>query len=268
MNNNFISTFLAELKNQRKNYFGRLSSIITLLIWPFLSFLTIYYTYQSFDISSLQSYGIHNNDDLIVFITSGMLVYNCFWAMVQGAGQIQYDRKSGTLEAIILSPASKLGFVYGRAFGGIIHNAWMFTFLCLIIFVKYVSFSIELVCLLVLIFLLLAISGTIFGGFITTLFLFSRDTNFIFTLCDYPMNFLSGTSLPLLCLPIYVRICSGLLPTSYLIDLFRKVAIENYTMTFPIIGLCIILSLLVICTNILMKRILEKARENDTYILF
>lgn len=265
---NFIDTFIAEYKNTRKNFFGRFSNIITLLIWPFLSLLTCYFCYKSFDVSELSAYGIHNFDDLLIFIVSGEIVYNCFWAMVQGAGQIQYDRKRGMLETIILSPADKLGFVYGRAFGGIIHNVWMFSILCLFIFLLYIPINIINILKLIGLFIVLIISGTLFGGLITTIFLYSRDTNIIFTLCDRPMNFFSGTSIPILCFPIYLRIISGILPTTYLIEMFRSVTIVGYQTLFPTIGIYIIWIILIIVNKVLLKHVLNKARENNSFILY
>lgn len=265
---NFWDTFVAEYRNTRKNFFGRLSNIITLLVWPFLSLLTCYYCYRSFDVSQLSEYGIHGFDDLFLFIVSGEIVYNCFWAMVQGAGQIQYDRKSGMLETIILSPADKLGFVYGRAFGGMIHNVWMFTVLCIVIFALYVPVSVLTVVKLIVLFGILIVSGTLFGGLITTVFLYSRDINFIFTLCDRPMNFLSGTSIPVLCFPFWLRFVSGIFPTAYLIDTFRSVTLSGYHTLFPFYGIFIIWAVLFVINKLLLERVLKKTRENNSLILY
>lgn len=266
--NNFINTFLAEYKNTRKNFFGRFSNIITLVIWPFLSLLTCYYCYKSFDISQLNAYGIHSFDDLLLFIVSGEIVYNCFWAMVQGAGQIQYDRKSGMLETILLSPCDKLGFVYGRAFGGMIHNVWMFTVLCTFIFAVYMPVTFTQVIKLACLLCLLIVSGTLFGGLVTTVFLYSRDINFIFTLCDRPMHFLSGTGIPILCFPLFLRCVSGIFPTTYLIEMFRSVTIPGYQTLFPAAGIFVICLALFVGNKLLLKRVLNKVRENNSFVLY
>lgn len=265
---NFWTTFIAEYRNTRKNFFGRLSNVITLLVWPFLSLLTCFYCYRSFDVSQLGKYGIHSFNELFLFIVSGEIVYNCFWAMVQGAGQIQYDRKSGMLETIILSPANKLGFVYGRAFGGMIHNVWMFTVACIVIFALYVPFSILTVIKLLVLLCILILSGTLFGGLVTTVFLYSRDINFIFTLCDRPMNFLSGTSIPVLCFPFWLRMVSGIFPTTYLIDMFRSFTLNGYTSMFPFYGILIIWVVLFTVNKVLLREVLNKTRENNSLVLY
>ncbi len=252
----FINVFVAEFKNQRKNFFGRFSSLITLVLWPILSCAISYFTYLSFSITELQEYGITSRNDLFVFLLCGGLVYNSYWSVVQSAGQIRYDRINGTLEKIFLSPADKKAFIYGRSFGGIIFNTWMFTVFTFVIFI-WTHASIEQVFKIVLCYGVLIVSSTIFGGLITLFFLYSRDSNVIFLICDKPMNLLSGTSFPIAALPQVLFCIACIFPSSYCIEIFRKVMFENYVICLDL-KCFIVLHIVIIGVTLILLKLVEE----------
>ena len=263
-----LRTFIAEFLNQRKNYFGKFSAIITLLVWPVLSLATTYYTYKSFPIDGLIRFGIESEEQLLVFLVSGALVYNGFWSMVQGAGQIRYDRKAGTLERIFLSPSSRLGFVYGRAFGGIIFNTWMFMVFSMFLFVNYITVTFGNILLMVALFIMEIIASTIWGGFITTLFLISRDSNIVFLICDRPMNFLSGTSVPVAAFPAPLAAVSCAFTATYCIDYFRRGFLNNYVGRTSIAGFIVLNVVLVVLTSVCLNRIENYNRVTGNWQLY
>ena len=253
---NFINVFIAEAKNQRKNFFGRFSSLITLVLWPILSCAISYFTYLSFSLAELQKYGIYTRNDLFVFLLCGGLVYNSYWSVVQSAGQIRYDRMNGTLEKIFLSPADKKAFIYGRSFGGIFFNTWMFSVFSFVIFVLMKA-SIELVLKIILCYIVLIISSTIFGGLITLFFLYSRDSNMIFLICDKPMNLLSGTSFPIFALPQVLFGIACIFPSSYCIELFRKAMFAQYAITLNFICF-IVLHIVIVGLTLVLLHVVEE----------
>lgn len=260
----WISVFIAECKNQRKNFFGRFSSLITLVLWPILSCAISYFTYLSFSLEQLEEYGIHSRNDLFVFLLCGGLVYNSYWAVVQSAGQIRYDRMNGTLEKIFLSPADKRAFIYGRSFGGILFNTWMFSVFSFVILICTHP-SLEQVIQIILFFVLLVLSSTIWGGLITIFFLYSRDSNILFLICDKPMNLLSGTSFPIAALPRVLFYIASIFPSSYCIELLRKIMFNHYSISLNFIWFVVLHIVLVGLTTILLNIVEEHNYRTGGY---
>lgn len=251
----FFRVFIGEFASQRRNFFGRFSALITLVLWPILSCAISYFTYQSFQADKLSVYGISSKAELFVFLLCGGLVYNCYWSVVQSAGQIRYDRINGTLEKIFLSPADRNAFVYGRSFGAVVFNTWMLTVFSFAIFLIYGRFSLSSIAYLLLGYIILILSSTIWGGFITTLFLFSRDSNAVFIICDKPMSLLSGTSFPIAALPHILMFAASIFPSAYLIELFRHILLQSYQPSFHAAGFILIHLILILATSFLVKKI-------------
>ena len=57
----------AEIIKQQKNYQNSLSNVMSLVVWPIIIFFQTFYTYKSFDLSSLKRFEIENQTDLLVF---------------------------------------------------------------------------------------------------------------------------------------------------------------------------------------------------------
>ncbi|WP_287715153.1 ABC transporter permease [Blautia sp.] len=222
MTKQLFLTCKGEIKKQQKNYYNSWSNFISLLIWPVLIFLSTYYVYLSFDITLLKQYGINSNHDLMIFLVIGALGYNSFFSMVQGAFQILNERENGTLEIVYSTPASRMGLLYGRALGGLFQSIWMFSlFFLYIIFFKD-SLTIHRLFVIIISYIILIVSSTIWGGFINILFILTRDANYLFTICDEPMNFFSGTKIPTLAFPMWAKIISAIFPLTYCLSIMRN----------------------------------------------
>ncbi len=218
--NDFLIVCYAEVIKQHRNNYNTILSFISFLIWPFISFIIIYYTYYSFNITEMILYGIENKRDLLLYLAIGSLVYNCFWCMVQGGLYVRYERQNGTLECSFMSPANKLALIYGRSISGILNNTWMYTFLTSIIILNS-NLSFDVFVKVIIAYILVLIGSVIWGGFITSLYIISRDVDFIFTLCDEPMIFFSGVRFPTSILPHGLQIISFLFPIYYCLRLVR-----------------------------------------------
>ena len=200
---------------------------MSLLIWPILNAISTYYVYQSFDITLLNKFGITGEESLLIFIFSGIMGYNCFWAMVQSARYIRNERENGTIEMIFLTPANRLAIVYGRAMGGIVQNIWMFLFFITLIGLLYNNLNVVKVIYIVLAFIIMLISSVVWGGLINALFLISRDTDFLFTICDSPMELLSGVRIPINAFPTVIRYISCVFPLTFCLAIIREIFINN-----------------------------------------
>lgn len=209
------------MAKQRLNYFNSASAYVFLLLLPMLVFFTTLYTYQVFDPSHLRLYGINSRDQLVVFLVSGSLGYYCFFSMIESALYIQSERENGTLEMVFLTPASRMGMLYGRALGGLIQNMWMYSVFSLLIVLANHGVSADSLLRLPLAFAVLLVASTVWGGFINAIFLTTRDVNFWFVLTDEPMRLLSGTVIPVAAFPAAVKAISAAFPLTYCLVIIR-----------------------------------------------
>ena len=73
----------AEIKKQQKHDYHSAFVYLSLLIWPILGFLEVYYTYKPFSLTGYM--GISDSKELLAFLGTGFMSYTCFWSMVQNA---------------------------------------------------------------------------------------------------------------------------------------------------------------------------------------
>jgi len=223
----FLIVCLGEVRKQRKNYFNSWSNYFSLLLWPILTFFTTYYTYSSFDLSVLAPFQLQTQGRFLTFLVTGSLGYNCFWAMVQGAWQIENERQNGTLEIAFLTPGSRMAMMYGRSLGGFIHNVWMFACFAVIVILLNSMITLQTVFAVLGAMVILLVASTVWGGFMTSLFIVTRDSNFLFTVCDEPMNFFSGVKIPVEAFPLWAQAISAIFPSTYCIYIIRAIFLGN-----------------------------------------
>jgi len=222
---------------------------------------------MAFDINILSEFGIHDTHDLIVFIFTGAMGYNCFWAMVHSALYIHEERRGGTLEMMFLSPASRMAIVFGRALSGIFLNASIFSVLSMVMLILG-GINISSLLKIAVSFAIIVLSSIIWGAFINSFFLISRDTNFLFTICDEPMHLLSGVKIPLNAFPMFLQVPASIFPLTYCLFLVRQlffdVGVQWAYVLANVVGLCI----LVIVTKVILWKTEHKNRESGNLQLF
>ena len=251
-----------EIIKQRKNYHCSVSSILSLLIWPLINFIYIFYTYQSFDITYLSKYGIDSYNEFVIFLITGALVYNCFWSMVQSAFYLNYERQNGTLESIIISPIRFELYFYARALGGILSSLWMFFSFSFITMLFLDDVSIRVIFLSVISLGIIAFSATVWGAFINVLFITSRDSNYLFTICDEPMKFFSGTNIPVQAFPGFAQMISFVFPATYCMNVIRTIYGISTIKYEQIVWYFVSLFILIFIT-IIVARVAYKKNRND-----
>lgn len=261
LSRNFIAV-KGEIIKQRKNYHCSLSSILSLLVWPLINFIYIFYTYQSFDISYLSKYGLNSFNDFIIFLITGSLVYNCFWSMVQSAFYLNFERQNGTLESIFISPMNVVLYFYARALGGILSSLWMYFSFSIITMLFLKEITVRLILLSVISLGIIVFSATVWGAFINVLFITSRDSNYLFTLCDEPMRIFSGSTIPVQAFPTLVQIISFIFPATYCMNVIRTIygisTINYKQILFYFVSLIIL-----IVITILVAKLAYKKNRND-----
>lgn len=253
----------AEIVKQQRHDYHSAFVYLSLLVWPILGFLEVYYTYKPFVLTGYM--GISNSRDLLAFLGTGFMAYTCFWSMVQNAWSMaNQERRGGTLEIAFLSPANRLAMNYGRALGALIQETWMFCCFCIFILIYMGAIGMHNLLLLPLVFVLLIVSSTIWGGMLNSIFMFSRDASIIMDVFDAPMTLFSGTRLPRSCFPQWAKNISLLFPLTYCINIIRfvlNIRVENQGWIVDLLELVVCLSVMIAITVFLTYRVEKHNRE-------
>lgn len=268
----WITLLWAEIKKEHRNSFHSNLIYFSLLIWPVIMFVTAYYSFRPFQLgphSPLSRFV--NPDQIALFLLIGYLGYIFFWCLVQSAWRMSFERQSGTMEMIFIAPVNRLAFVYGRSLSSLVEGVWLFfTFVLLaMFFVGGVQingwWSIPLA------FLILVLSAVIWGGFLTVLFLFSRDSSFLYTVLDEPMLIFSGVRLPTLAFPLWAKLISLCFPLTYALEIIRKLLAEGASLSQIAPQLSIlagVLLLLVLCSAWLLKRAERHMKRTGNMVMY
>ena len=260
----------AEIKKQQKHDYHSAFVYLSLLIWPILGFLEVYYTYKPFSLTGYM--GISDSKELLAFLGTGFMSYTCFWSMVQNAWSMaNQERKGGTLEITFLSPANRLAMMYGRALGALIQEVWMFCCFCVFILVYTKAIQFHNILILPFIFLLLLLSSTIWGGMLNSIFMFSRDASIIMDIFDTPMTLFSGSRIPRNCFPFWAKMISLVFPLTYCINIIRfvlNIGGKEKQWILNIAGLLVCMCIMVAVTVVLTYQVEGHNRETGELQLY
>lgn len=258
-----VRTMKAEIMKQQQYDYHSYFVWCSLLIWPVLGFLEVYYTYKPFAFTGYL--GIHDSGDLLAFLGSGYMAYTCFWSMVQNAWSMSLqERKNGTLEMAFLTPANRLAMNYGKALGALIQEVWMFGCFCLFVLLYTGTLNWKNLWALPVFMLLLLTSSMIWGGMLNVIFLYSRDASMVMDVFDAPMILFAGTRIPVQCFPLWAKMISLLFPLTYCLNIIRFILglrNEGHHIFRDLTGLMICLVVMLGVTVYLLRRVERHNRE-------
>ena len=170
------------------------------------------------------------NGDVVAFIFTGYMLMGFIGTAVWAMGfSIRRERWFGTLEAIYVTPTSRLGQVLGMALHSTIHQI-VGTFIQLI--AVYVTFGLALKiegilpALGIFALMMLALYG--FGIVISALGLILKEGWVVSDSLYSIMMILSPVAYPLIVLPTVAQQASALFPTAPALIGMRSFLIENY----------------------------------------
>ena len=261
----------AEVAKQHALSYHSSFVLVSLLVWPILGFFTVYYTYKPFSLEDAGAFGITDGRSLMVFLSTGYMAFTCFLSMVQNAWQLGWtERQSGILDIAYLSPANRLAMVYGKALGALLQDTWMFVCFCAVIILYAGGITVVSLLSLPLIFLILILSATIWGGLMNTIFLFSRDAGILITILDEPMMLFAGVRVPTLSFPIWAKVIGAVFPLSYCLVIIRSVFSWSgpAQLTRPLLELLACLGLMVALTVLSVMRAEKINRRTGQLSLF
>lgn len=262
---NSLLVLKAEIIKQHHNSFHSYFIYFSLLIWPILGFFTVYFTYKPFSLEESTVLDISNSRDLMIFLSTGYMAYTCFWSMIQNAWQLGWlERQSGTLEIAFLSPANRLMMLYGKALGALLQDTWMF--LCFCLFILFYGGALNFMSLfqIPLIFLILIVSSTIWGGMMNAFFLFSRDATVLMNIFDDPMVLFSGVRVPTNNFPYWAKMISFIFPLTYCLNIIRAIFSQegSYIWLSDLAKLVVCLAIMIVITVLAVKKA-EKINKNS-----
>ena len=209
--------------------------------------------------------------NIMVFLLIGYMGMSFFRSVVQSAWHFSFERQSGTLEYIYLSPASRMAVILGNAMSSVFEGSVaMAVFGALIILYNKESLSINVIGLVAVIPIFLCVA-LLWGAFLNACFLYSRDTDFLFTVLEEPMEIFSGVKVPVSIFPGWARVISCIFPLTYALEALRQVMLNSADISsvknVVIISLVIILVLL--SATLITIHIVEKhMRKTGNVILF
>ncbi|MGO0058871.1 ABC transporter permease [Brevibacillus fluminis] len=224
----WLALVWAEIKKEHRNSFHSNLIYFSLLLWPIVMFVTSYYSFFPFARGADSPLArFVDPDQLVLYLLTGYLGYIFFWCLVQSAWRMSFERQAGTMEMIFIAPVNRLAFVFGRTISSLAEGVWLFLSFVLIAIVLVGGLHISGWWSIPLAFLILVVSAVVWGGLLTVLFLFSRDSSFLYTILDEPMLIFAGVRIPPLAFPFWAKLISLCFPLTYALAIIRKLLLDG-----------------------------------------
>jgi ABC-2 type transport system permease protein len=223
---NFIKAVKAEMVKQHKVYFHSKVIYVSLFIWPILSFVASYFSFKPFNINS-STVSYLNERNLLVFMLLGYICMSFFRSLIQSAWNFSFERVAGTLEYIYLSPVNRLAVILGNTLSSLFESVWVMVVFSISIFIlNNKSLNINILAAII-VFILMIIMAVMWGMLLNALFLFSRDSAFLFTILEEPMEVFTGVKVPTVIFPLWAKVISFIFPLTYAIEAIRRVFLNG-----------------------------------------
>ena len=169
--------------------------------------------------------------DVVTFIFTGYMLMGFIGTAVWAMGfSIRRERWFGTLEAIYVTPSSRLGQVLGMALHSTVHQAFGTIIQFIVIYLTFgLGLKIEGILPALAIFALMMLALYGFGIVISALGLILKEGWVVSDVLYSIMMILSPVAYPLVVLPNVAQQASALFPTAPALIGMRAFLIENYS---------------------------------------
>ena len=104
----------------------------------------------------------------------------------------------------------------------------------------------------------------LWGVFLNACFLYSRDTDFLFTILEEPMEIFSGVKVPIVIFPAWAKIISFIFPLTYALEAIRQVMLNGAslqavsTILFVCLGIIMVLLFATLITIVVVEKHMRK----------
>ncbi|MFF3322967.1 ABC transporter permease [Streptomyces sp. NPDC002889] len=258
----------AESLKQHRRLFGQPLVVFSMLVWPLLQLATTYYTLRPVATASPAAANwplAADPDRLLAFLATGTLAYAFFFSLVQSAWHFSFERTTGTLELLFLSPAGRLTLMIANGAGALLQNAWLLTCFTLAALTGFGTLAVSAWWMYAVVFLALLIPAVAWGAFLNSLLVFSRDSAFLYTVLDEPLWFVAGVRLPNFALPALIQIVGAVFPLTGSLLAVRGALLEGRTLGelgLTLAGLGVLSAVLLAAAAVILR--LGEARSQRT----
>lgn len=263
-----IDSIFAEFQRCSKLNTLSLNGIVASILWPLLGLLTTLFTYKSFNLKLFAHFDINSHSNFLIFLLTGFVSLSFYSAMTTQALSIQTDREDGTLQVIYMSPANRFGLLLGRALSGFPQILFSFVLIYFYIFLISPGNPFTKIIFYAISGILLLISASIWGTFMCSLYLVSRNTSIWYIIFNTPMEYLSGVSIPIRSFPKILYLFSFIFPLTYTLQVVRKLSVLTWPGIFQWLLFIFINLLCFIFTLFVIIRSERTSRTNGTINLF
>jgi ABC-2 type transport system permease protein len=241
----FLAAALKEVRQQRRYptlFLGQ-------LFWPVVlpaSWVLMGRAYSGNDPEALAAFAERaGSSNVAVFVFVGYAMYNWLSALLWGAGTaLRQEQLRGSLEAVFVTPASRLVPLFGPGVGTLLPMAMVFAsnFLALRIFFGIFP-PIEAVAQAAVIVVLGIPALYAIGSLFAASVLRFGEVGPVVQLIRGMFVLLCGITFPVAMLPLWAQVWAKLMPPTYIVDDIRRVLLRDETIADVAGDIAIVLSL-------------------------
>ncbi|MBM0201673.1 ABC transporter permease [Micromonospora sp. NPDC051227] len=268
-----LRVFRAEALKQRRRMSGSKTIFFSMLLWPLFELLTLYYTVRPVVGDSIAARwpAAADPDSLLAYIATGAVGFSFYFALVQSAWHFSFERQTGTLELLFLSPARRLVLVVANGVGALVQNVWLFACFSLALLASADAVHVAHPAMFLVAFLALFVPSVGWGALLNGMLIFSRDSSFLFTVLGGPMAFSSGARLPLSMLPGWIATIGTVLPLTGSLIVVRGALLEGRwlnELAGPLVGLGVSTLVMLVLASFILRIGERRAQRTGQLTLF
>lgn len=273
----FLRTLRAEVSKQHRSYFHSLGIYLSTFLWPVLELLTLYYMYRPFTTEPRNLHALRYHLGSIsveAFLIVGYVGYTFFFSMIQSAWRFTNERYQGTLELILLTPASRFAVLIGNAAASLFESIWLLTCFAVVSLLVLEPELLKTNIIMVFIGLVsLIVSSVAWGTLLNSFFLLTRDAGLFFTLMQQPLYFFSGGPIPTNLFTNWMRVLSYGLPLTYCLNILRRILSREGLVSLSqviseLVGLGILVTIMLGLSYVIILFAERHAKRTGTLNLF
>lgn len=258
---------VVEIKRLLKSDFFSKFQMITLMLWPGLVILEMWYGFMAFPLEVFERFAIIGRDQVFLFLILGHLSLLIFNSLVQSAWGMQFEKRQGTLEGIFMTPVNRLVWLYSRCLAVLLSNSFIFMIGVTLVFLLALPLTAINLGKMLLVMLLILFSGVIWGGFLITLFFLVRDGTLLYSIFEGLQGVIAGIQIPISVYPLILRSFASLFPLTYTVLIVRGLFFQTLTVHYFLMY-AVINAALVIATVILFSLGEKYLRKNGNFNLY
>jgi len=270
----FFRVVQAEFRKYFVQQFVTFRTAFWFLILPFANGILFYSMYLPFTsrLVPLNAIGFNVEVDILGFTLTGQLLYGFFAGVSLVGSQFDSERSQGTFEAMLLTPASRVGILLGVLSSAAAQYLWLILG-AIIVFLTFFRFPIVLNDPLALVLsMLLTYSALISLGLcLEAVFIHSRRGIMLGTVLQEPIAFASGLVVPSGAFPFWLAQLTYLIPLTLGLICVRLTLLAGASLgdvTMPILGLLGMTVILPMLGKWLISHAEASAKAHGTLGLF